>query len=263
MPRCCAAAATRTAGPTRRRTAPGCAARARHALDAAAARDAAGHRGDPRARVAATSSPTSSCSSRPRCEATGVGRRSASRCRSAVRSDDDEEPLARAEPVEIDLGGGLTFRIAGRIDRIDKVGAGDVRGARLQDRRLLARRLEGHVQRRPSSAARAVRAGGGRAAAAHATRSRRSPAASTTSRATRDGSERVRDPGAVAARRSRRCSADLRERDRRRARSSTPPTRTAAGSATTRPRAASDVHEQAEAKLADAKLDGVREARGA
>ena len=30
--------------------------------------------------------------------------------------------LARAEPVEIDLGGGLTFRIAGRIDRIDKVG---------------------------------------------------------------------------------------------------------------------------------------------
>jgi ATP-dependent helicase/nuclease subunit B len=35
----------------------------------------------------------------------------------------DLEPLARAEPVEIDLGGGLTFRIAGRIDRIDKVGA--------------------------------------------------------------------------------------------------------------------------------------------
>ena len=35
---------------------------------------------------------------------------------------DEDEPLARAEPVEIDLGGGLTFRIAGRIDRIDKVG---------------------------------------------------------------------------------------------------------------------------------------------
>jgi RecB family exonuclease len=34
----------------------------------------------------------------------------------------EEEDLARAEPVEIDLGGGLTFRIAGRIDRIDKVG---------------------------------------------------------------------------------------------------------------------------------------------
>jgi len=33
-----------------------------------------------------------------------------------------EEQLARAEPVDIDLGGGLTFRIAGRIDRIDKVG---------------------------------------------------------------------------------------------------------------------------------------------
>lgn len=36
-----------------------------------------------------------------------------------------EEALARAEPVEIDLGGGLTFRIAGRIDRIDKVGPAD------------------------------------------------------------------------------------------------------------------------------------------
>jgi ATP-dependent helicase/nuclease subunit B len=36
--------------------------------------------------------------------------------------DDDVEPLAREEPVEIDLGSGLTFRIAGRIDRIDQVG---------------------------------------------------------------------------------------------------------------------------------------------
>jgi ATP-dependent helicase/nuclease subunit B len=36
--------------------------------------------------------------------------------------DDDVEALARAEPVEIDLGGGLVFRFAGRIDRIDKVG---------------------------------------------------------------------------------------------------------------------------------------------
>ena len=34
----------------------------------------------------------------------------------------DDEPLARAEAVEVDLGGGATFRIAGRIDRIDKVG---------------------------------------------------------------------------------------------------------------------------------------------
>jgi RecB family exonuclease len=38
---------------------------------------------------------------------------------------EEEEALARAEPVEIDLGGGLTFRIAGRIDRIDKVGPSD------------------------------------------------------------------------------------------------------------------------------------------
>ncbi|WP_348263254.1 PD-(D/E)XK nuclease family protein [Telmatobacter sp. DSM 110680] len=36
--------------------------------------------------------------------------------------DDDNEPLARPEAVEIDLGEGLTFRFAGRIDRIDKVG---------------------------------------------------------------------------------------------------------------------------------------------
>lgn len=38
------------------------------------------------------------------------------------RPVDDDEPLARPEPVEISLGDGLTFRIAGRIDRIDKVG---------------------------------------------------------------------------------------------------------------------------------------------
>src|SRR5262245_5797289 len=36
--------------------------------------------------------------------------------------EDDSEPLARAAAVEIDLGSRLTFRIAGRIDRIDKVG---------------------------------------------------------------------------------------------------------------------------------------------
>lgn len=37
--------------------------------------------------------------------------------------DNDSEPLARSEAVEVDLGNGITFRIAGRIDRIDKVGA--------------------------------------------------------------------------------------------------------------------------------------------
>jgi hypothetical protein len=36
--------------------------------------------------------------------------------------DDDSEPLARSEPVEVDLGQGIKFRIAGRIDRINKVG---------------------------------------------------------------------------------------------------------------------------------------------
>jgi RecB family exonuclease len=34
----------------------------------------------------------------------------------------EAEPLARAEPVEIDLGRGLRFRVAGRIDRIDRIG---------------------------------------------------------------------------------------------------------------------------------------------
>ena len=52
--------------------------------------------------------------------ATRRPRRSASRCRSAGRWKTTLEPLARAEPVEIDLGEGLTFRIAGRIDRIDR-----------------------------------------------------------------------------------------------------------------------------------------------
>lgn len=33
-----------------------------------------------------------------------------------------EEPLAQAEPIVIDLGGGLMFRLAGQIDRIDQIG---------------------------------------------------------------------------------------------------------------------------------------------
>ena len=37
--------------------------------------------------------------------------------------DGDEEPLARPEPVAISLGNGMTLRIAGRIDRINEVGA--------------------------------------------------------------------------------------------------------------------------------------------
>jgi ATP-dependent helicase/nuclease subunit B len=36
--------------------------------------------------------------------------------------DGADEPLARPEAVEIDLGNGIVFRIAGRIDRIDRVG---------------------------------------------------------------------------------------------------------------------------------------------
>jgi hypothetical protein len=37
--------------------------------------------------------------------------------------DGDKEPLARPEPVAISLGNGMTFKIAGRIDRINEVGA--------------------------------------------------------------------------------------------------------------------------------------------
>ena len=42
--------------------------------------------------------------------------------RSYGEHDDDGEPLAQSEPVEIDLGGGLKFRLTGRIDRIDQIG---------------------------------------------------------------------------------------------------------------------------------------------
>jgi ATP-dependent helicase/nuclease subunit B len=34
----------------------------------------------------------------------------------------DGEPLAQADPIDVDLGGGLRFRLAGRIDRIDRIG---------------------------------------------------------------------------------------------------------------------------------------------
>jgi ATP-dependent helicase/nuclease subunit B len=37
----------------------------------------------------------------------------------------DGEPLARAEPIPIDLGPGLRFRLRGRIDRIDRLTTGD------------------------------------------------------------------------------------------------------------------------------------------
>jgi hypothetical protein len=37
---------------------------------------------------------------------------------------EDDEPLARREPAAIELGGGLTFRVAGRIDRINQVADG-------------------------------------------------------------------------------------------------------------------------------------------
>ncbi len=39
-----------------------------------------------------------------------------------VLDEDSSEPLAQAEPIVIDLGNGLRFRLAGRIDRIDQIG---------------------------------------------------------------------------------------------------------------------------------------------
>ena len=39
----------------------------------------------------------------------------------AVDAADDDEPLRSDEPITIDLGGGLTFRVVGRIDRIDQI----------------------------------------------------------------------------------------------------------------------------------------------
>jgi ATP-dependent helicase/nuclease subunit B len=39
-----------------------------------------------------------------------------------VLDEDSSEPLAQAEPIVIDLGKGLRFRLAGRIDRIDQIG---------------------------------------------------------------------------------------------------------------------------------------------
>jgi ATP-dependent helicase/nuclease subunit B len=38
------------------------------------------------------------------------------------RDKDDEEPLSQEAPIVIDIGGGLTVRIAGRIDRLDQTG---------------------------------------------------------------------------------------------------------------------------------------------
>jgi ATP-dependent helicase/nuclease subunit B len=38
------------------------------------------------------------------------------------RPGEADEPLRQAEPIVIDLGGGLSFRLAGQIDRIDQVG---------------------------------------------------------------------------------------------------------------------------------------------
>ena len=117
--------------------------------------------------------------------------------------DDEEEPLARAEPVEIDLGRGLTFRIAGRMDRIDQVGPSSFEVLDYKTGGFWRDSWTGHVRRRPSSAARALWTRRGRTAQDAVTRIRRSTRACITSRATRDArnacGSRLRRARAIAA----------------------------------------------------------------
>ena len=68
----------------------------------------------------------------------------------------DDEVLARAEPVEIDLGGGHVFRFAGRIDRIDKVGPASFEIVDYKTGGFWRDKLEGNVRWRASAAARAL-----------------------------------------------------------------------------------------------------------
>ena len=175
--------------------------------------------------------------------------------------DDDDEPLARAEPVDIDLGGGLTFRIAGRIDRIDQVGPDAFEVLDYKTGGFWRDGLEGHVQRRPPSAARALRAGRGRTAARASTQGRRSPRGVYYFSSHSGNRERVRIPApgraAIAT-----VLGDLREVIVEGAFVHAP-TEDDCKFCDYAAACGERVHEQAEAKQGDAEAGGVREAGGA
>ena len=124
--------------------------------------------------------------SRSRIRSTRRRRQSASRCRFGRPLDDDNEPLARPEAVEIDLGKGITFRIAGRIDRIDKVGPASFEVLDYKTGGYWRDNWKGVIQWRASSPARAIWTRRRRTAQDPSTRIQRSLLVSITSRATRD-----------------------------------------------------------------------------
>ena len=64
------------------------------------------------------------------------------------------EPLASATPLELNLGDTRRLALHGWIDRINRLGPGEYQSGGLQDRRILARRLEGRVRRRHQASAR-------------------------------------------------------------------------------------------------------------
>ena len=205
-----------------------------------------------------TSSPTSSCSSRPRStrrQSTPVG----FEVSFGRPLDDDEEPLARAEPVEIALARPhVPDRRPHRSHRRGRRRL--VRGARLQDRRVLAGQLEGRVRRRPSSAARALWARCGRTAQGPLQEAEGHRRACTTSPATRDARSAS---GSLLPRRrrSRPCWATAR-RDRHGA---VHPTRRRGQLQVLRLRRGVRRRRRTcrpDAKLADARFQAYREARG-
>ena len=156
------------------------------AADGAPAGDAGGDDWRSSSASRRTFSPTSSCFSR-RNAGSQTPRRSPSRSRSGGRWKTSSSRWRAPKPVEIDLGNGTHVPDRRPHRSHDRQGRRRlVRGGRLQDRRLLARQLERHVRRRPSSSARALRSGRGGTASEHSTRTPRSPRACTTSPATRD-----------------------------------------------------------------------------
>ena len=103
------------------------------------------------------------------------------------RPSDAEEPLAQAEPIVIDLGGGLKFRLAGQIDRIDQVGESDFEVIDYKTGGYWDDDWRGTFGGGTKAAACALRARRRRDAQAERQKSHGRPAASTTSRAPRAG----------------------------------------------------------------------------